>query len=94
MVNIVNRIIYMNLFKLIFLSWFIEWKLPKSPWVSIAEIALDDLFSAYKNARNQMECGEHEEFQVNLVAKVGKILFHRFGFLLRQFIVLPCIYLT
>ncbi|XP_008359900.2 uncharacterized protein [Malus domestica] len=24
-----------------------------------------------------MECGEHEEFQLNLVAKVGKFLFHR-----------------
>ncbi|KAK9292980.1 hypothetical protein L1049_020962 [Liquidambar formosana] len=48
----------------------------KSPWVSIAEILLQDLLSSFQNVRKDMDCEELEEVKTSLVAKSGKILFH------------------
>ncbi|KAM5561804.1 hypothetical protein ABKV19_022412 [Rosa sericea] len=55
----------------------VKWDLPKSPWVYIAENVLEDLIASFDNMRKEMESPKLEELKPNLVARVGKVLFHR-----------------
>ncbi|XP_008388760.2 uncharacterized protein [Malus domestica] len=55
----------------------VKWNLPRSPWESITENVLEDLLSAFKDMRNEMKSAKSKEEYPTLVAKVGKVLFHR-----------------
>lgn len=47
----------------------------------IAENVLKDLLSSFENVRNEMKSPKLEEVKATLTARVGKVLFHRLGFL-------------
>ena len=54
----------------------VRWNLPESPWLDIAENVLEDLLASFENVRKEMD-HKLEQVQPNLVARVGKVLFHR-----------------
>ncbi|XP_050365322.1 uncharacterized protein LOC126783819 isoform X2 [Argentina anserina] len=56
----------------------VEWALPKSPWVYMAENVLEDLLASFENVKKEMKSLELEYLKPTLVAQVGKVVhFHR-----------------
>ncbi|XP_048424355.1 uncharacterized protein LOC103968104 isoform X2 [Pyrus x bretschneideri] len=51
--------------------------LARNPGASIAENVLEDLVSSFERVRNEMKCAKLTDVNPTLVARVGKVLFHR-----------------
>lgn len=54
--------------------------LPKSPWVYIAKNVVEDLLVSFENVKEEVKSPKLEGLKPALVARVGKILFHRLLF--------------
>ncbi|XP_050381172.1 uncharacterized protein LOC126798293 isoform X2 [Argentina anserina] len=55
----------------------VEGTSPKSPWVYMTENVLEDLLASFENVRMEMKSPTLEYLKPTLVARVGKVLFHR-----------------
>lgn len=49
----------------------------RRPWVSLAEKVHSDLLSAFQNVKNEMANASVEKIKPGVVARFGKVLFHR-----------------
>ncbi|XP_004302123.1 PREDICTED: uncharacterized protein LOC101302665 [Fragaria vesca subsp. vesca] len=55
----------------------VQLDLPKSPWVYIAKNVVEDLLVSFENVKEEVKSPKLEGLKPALVARVGKILFHR-----------------